>query len=103
MGYKTDRCTLSVRSSIPRSNDIRLRSILGLHSFSSRKFRMKVKRSSRLLRLITDRVAHPTTILQTPFKARHRQEVEKKTESTRRHKSARCHALGPTPNVDRHP
>ncbi|OMO70472.1 hypothetical protein COLO4_28592 [Corchorus olitorius] len=44
----------SVRSSIPRSNDIHPRYILGLHSFSSGKFRMKVKRSSRLLRLITD-------------------------------------------------
>ncbi|OMP07235.1 plasma membrane calcium-transporting ATPase 4-like protein [Corchorus olitorius] len=72
----------SVRSSIPRSNDIRPKYILGFRSFSSGKFRMKVKRSSRLLRLITDRVAHPTIILQTPFKARHRQEIEKKVEST---------------------
>ncbi|OMO67552.1 RNA methyltransferase-like protein 1 [Corchorus olitorius] len=94
----------AVRSSILRSNDIRPRYIVGLHSFSSGKCRMKVKRSSRLLRLITDRVAHPTTILQTPFKARHRQEVEKKkAKSTRCHESTRCHALGLTPNVDRHP
>ncbi|OMO90552.1 putative Tellurite resistance protein tehA [Corchorus olitorius] len=39
---------------------------------------MKRKRSSRLFRLTTDRVTHPTTLLQTPFQARHRQEVAKK-------------------------
>ncbi|OMP01235.1 putative Tellurite resistance protein tehA [Corchorus olitorius] len=38
---------------------------------------MKRKRSSRLFRLTTDRVAHPTTLLKTPFQARHRQEVTK--------------------------